>query len=244
MQLRLPFAAAFLLLLAGTLVAGTKPVPKNATVVDEGTFAIFQNGARIATEEFTVYQYPDHNTTSCRLHGEGTQRFEQSSELTLRPDGTLSRYEWKELAPARSSSIVEPGDQVLVLHSTGEDGKPIKDQSFFLTPDTFILDDYFFATREVLLWRYLTSACQPRPNGSGCDLARRRFPVLVPRQRLSSSVFIEFKGEEELPINGRPEHLRHFVIQTEGPEWHLWLNDTHKLLRISIPSERTEILRQ
>ncbi len=244
MHLRLFSAAATMFLLASALAAGTKPVPKNATVVDEGTFAVFQNGARIATEEFAIYQYADHNTTACHLRGEGTAHFEQSSELTLRPDGNLSRYEWKELAPAKSSATVEPGDQVLVLHSTGEDGKPIKDQSFFLAPDTFILDDYFFATREVLLWRYLASACRPRTSGGGCDLVRRRFPVLVPRQRLSAQVFVDFKGYEELPINGHTERLRHFVIQTEGPEWHLWLNDAHKLLRITLPSERTEILRQ
>jgi hypothetical protein len=33
-------------------------------------------------------------------------------------------------------------------------------------------------------------------------------------------------------------------MQTDGPEWHLWLDASHKLLRISIPDNNTEILRQ
>lgn len=245
-MIRRTFIAASLLLLTSLSFAGGKASNKPVTVVDEGSFGIFQNGQRVATETFIIRQYPDSNITSSQLHSEpgASTRLEQTSDLTLLPDGTLSRYEWKQLAPVRSSATVEPGDQVLVLHSTVAEGKPIADQTFFLASQTFILDDYFFSTREVLLWRYLTSSCKPRPGGDGCDLIRQRFPVLIPRQRISSQVYVEFKGYDDTPLNGRPQHLRHFVIQTEGPEWHLWLDPNHKLLRISIPENNTEILRQ
>jgi hypothetical protein len=246
-MIRRTFVAASLLLLTALAFSGGKvPASKTSTVVDEGSFAIFQNGQRVATESFIIRQFPDSNTTSSQLHSEATAgtQLNQSSELSLLPDGTLSRYEWKQLAPAHTSAIVEPSDQVLVLHSTTADGKPAADQTFFLTPQTFILDDYFFSTREVLLWRYLSSSCKPRTGGDGCDLVRQRFPVLIPRQRMSSQVYIEFKGYEDTPLNGRPQHLRHFLLQTEGPDWHLWLDANHKLLRISIPDTGTEVLRQ
>lgn len=237
-------AASLLILTALSFAGGKAAASKTVTVVDEGSFGIFQNGQRVATESFTIRQYPDSNITSSQLHGETGGRLEQTSELTLLPDGSLSRYEWKELAPVRSSAVVEPGDKVLIMHATAAEGKPISDQTFFLTPETFIFDDYFFSTREVLLWRYLASSCVPRAGGEGCDLIRRRFPVLIPRQRISAQVFVEFKGYDDTPLNGKPQHLRHFVIQTEGPEWHLWLDSNHKLLRISIPDTNTEILRQ
>jgi hypothetical protein len=123
------------------------------------------------------------------------------------------------------------------------DGKST-DQPFFLTPDAFILDDYFFSSREVLLWRYMASYCKPRSGGDGCDLIRARFPVLIPRRRTSAEIFIEFKGYDDTPLDGRPQHLRHFVLQSDGPEWHLWMDANLKLLRISIPETHTEILRQ
>jgi hypothetical protein len=231
---------------AGSFAAGKAAAARTATVVDQGSLGIFQNGQRLATETFTIRQYPDSNVTSSDLRsetGQGTGKVEQTSELTLLPDGTISRYEWKQMAPTRSSAIVEPSDQVLTMHVV-QDGKS-SDQNFFLTATAFILDDYFFSTREVLLWRYLaTAACKPRSSGDGCDLTRERFAILIPRRRTSSEVFVEFKGYDDTPLNGRPQRLRHFLLQTDGPDWHLWLDSNHKLVRISIPDTNTEILRQ
>jgi hypothetical protein len=244
-MLRQTLIAACCLLLSGSLVAGGKLANKTSTVVDEGTYAIFQNGVRVGTEDFTIRQFADSNTTFSKLHSEsGNSKFEQTSELTLLPNGGFSHYEWKQLTPTHSSAEIENGDHVLVMHAIGENGQALKDQTFFLSQETFILDDYFFSTREVLLWRYLAT-CKPHATGQDCDLVRQRFPVLIPRQRTSAQIYVEFKGYDNTPLNGRPQHLRHFVIQSEGnPDWHLWLNDAHKLLRISIPEANTEVLRQ
>lgn len=237
---------ALLLLLSAAALSASKPEPAKAgTMVDQGSLGIFQNGQRVGTEIFSIRQFPDSSITSSELHGETSQsggKIEQTSEMVLLPDGSLSRYEWKQLTPVRSSAIVEPKDQFLTMHVTTE-GKTTE-QAFFLTQSAFVLDDYFFSTREVLLWRYLASSCKPRPSGDGCDLERARFPVLIPRRNTSSEVFIEFKGYETMPLNGRPQRLRHFLMQTEGPDWHLWLDSDQKLVRISIPDTNTEILRQ
>jgi hypothetical protein len=239
------FASLFLLVPA--LLATKKPAESkpSANMVDEGTFAVFQNGQQVATETFTIRQLPGSSVTSSQVHldsGQSGSVLQQSSELTLLPDGSLSRYEWNQTSPARRSAVVEPSDQVLTMHTTA-DGKTT-DQSFFLSPQAFILDDYFFATREVLLWRYLATSCQQRTTGEGCDLIRARFPILVPRRNTSAEVYVEFKGYDDTPLNGRPQHLRHFLLQTDGPDWHLWMDANFKLLRISIPDAHTEVLRQ
>lgn len=239
-------AALFMLTVA--VFAESKPASNQAAaiVVDQGSFGIFQNGQRVATENFNIRQYPNSSITSSELRSEGTQstgKLQQSSELTLLPNGSLSRYEWRQLTPVRSTATVEPSNEFLTMHSV-TDGKA-SDLPFFLTPSAFILDDYFFSTREVLLWRYLASTdCKPRSSGDGCDLTKQRFAIIIPRRRISSEVFIELKGYEDTPVNGRPERLRHFVMHTDGPDWHLWLDSNHKLLRISIPDTHTEILRQ
>ncbi len=240
------FIAAVFFVLTSSALAADKPVTdKTATVVDQGSFAVFQNGQRVATENFIIRQYADSSVTSSELHveaGQSAANLDQSSELTLTPNGSISRYEWKQSAPPHNSATIEPKDQFLTMRVV-TDGKTTE-QPFFLTPDAFILDDYFFSIREVLLWKYIATACKPRPGGDGCDLIRTRFPVLIPRRRTSAEVFIEFKGYDDTPLNGRPQHLRHFAIETNGPEWNLWLDANHKLLRISIPETNTEILRQ
>lgn len=232
--------------LSSTLSFAWKKQEASATVVDQGTFAIFLHGQQVATETFTIRQFPGSSITHSELKGEPnaqTGPLQQEADLTLLPDASVSRYEWKELAPEHSSAVVEPVDNFLTMRLTNEAGK-VSQQQFFLTPAVFVLDDYFFATREVLLWRYLASSCRPRPTGGGCDLIRARFPILIPHRHTSSEVFIEFKGFDDTPLNGRPQHLRRFLLQTESTDWNLWLDDNQKLVRISIPAASTEVLRQ
>jgi len=246
LTIRRTLIAVLLLVLSAASLGASKPAPaKAAAIVDQGSLGIFQSGQRVGTETFIIRQYPDSSVTSSELHSENAQaegKIEQTSELTLLTDGSLSRYEWKQLAPVRSSAVVEAKDQFLTMQVTA-DGKTT-DQAFFLTQTAFVLDDYFFSTREVLLWRYLASSCKRRPGGDGCDLERTRFAILIPRRHTSSQVFIEFKGYDNTPMNGRPQRLRHFLMQTEGADWHLWLDADQKLVRISIPDTNTEILRQ
>ncbi len=242
--MRRSWAVFVLLVLAAAAMARSKSADTPApNLVDEGTFAVFQNGQRVATEDFTVRQLAASSVTSAHLRlDSGGSTLEQTSQLSLTPDGSLSRYEWQQLSPVRRSATVEPNDQVLVMHTVA-DGKS-RDHSFFLTPAAFVLDDYVFSIREVLLWRYLATSCRQRQTGDGCDLIRARFPILVPRRDTSGEVYVEFKGYDDTPLNGRPQHLRHFVIQTNGPDWHLWLDEQHKLLRISVPDSNLEVLRQ
>jgi hypothetical protein len=238
--------AASLLLLASLTFATSKPAASKAVkIIDEGTFAIFQNGRRVATETFTIRQYQESSVSSSALHldaGQPGGALEQTSELTLRPDGSLSRYEWKQSSPSANSATIEPKDEFLTMHVVSN-GK-VSDEPYFLTPAAFVLDDYFFSTREVLLWRYLATSCKQRADGEGCDYIRARFPVIIPRRHTSAEVFIEFKGYDDTPLNGRPQHLRHFLMQTDGPDWHLWVDSDFKLLRISVPDANTEVLRQ
>jgi hypothetical protein len=230
-----------LLLFSATAFASGKPSPKGGTVIDQGTFGIFQGGNRVGTETFVIRQYADTSVTTAQLRSEGpSAKDQQSVELALHADGTLDHYQWDQLSPKNSATVVV-NDNLLTMHVNAE-GK-LSDVPFFLTPDVFVLDDYFFAAREVLIWRYLAIACKPRPGG-GCDLERTRIPILIPRRHTSDQAFVELKGIENTPMNGRPQQLRHYLLQTDGSTWHLWLDSDLKLVRISIPETNTEILRQ
>ena len=178
------------------------------------------------------------------LHVEAGQpaNLDQSSELTLLPNGSLSRYEWKQLAPPHNSAIVEPKDQI-PHHACVTDGKSAE-QPFFLTPEPSSS-----TTISSPPAKSFSGATSPAPaSRAPAEMAATSlapafpfsFPAAAPPPRSTSNS----RDCDDTPLNGRPQHLRHFVMQTDGPEWHLWLDPNHKLLRISIPDNNTEILRQ
>jgi hypothetical protein len=44
-------------------------------------------------------------------------------------------------------------------------------------------------------------------------------------------------------VRGAERELSRFLLKNEGQEWQLFLDDQHKLVRIVITSESTEVLR-
>ena len=221
-------------------LAGGK-APKNTvegTAIDAGTFTIFHKGQRIATETFRVLQRPDYSVTTSDLKLEDGSA--QSSELQLWPNGDLRKYLWREIRPEKAESVLEPGDQVLLQRvSTGKE-KP-QEHPYILPPSTIVLDDYFFVHRELLAWRYLASGCA---TGDGqCPLTKAKLGIIVPRQHTPGTVTMEYLGREKVSIRGTERELSRFALKNEDQEWQLWLDDQHRLIRVLIASENTEVLR-
>jgi hypothetical protein len=117
------------------------------------------------------------------------------------------------------------------------------DQPYILPPSTVILDDYFFSQRELLLWRYLGANCRPGPGGPGCRLPRKQYGALIPRQRTSLLVNLEYVGRETVNVRAQKRELSRFNLQSDGMDWELWLDENYKLIRIYIPAEATEVVR-
>lgn len=208
-------------------------------VVDSGTFDIFQSGQRIATETFRIEQNGVHSITHSEIKsGDGANESSQSSELDLLTNGELVKYSWHELKPEKSEFTLAPDQQVLVQHYTGT--KISKDLPYILTPSTSVLDDYFFIQREVLAWRYLAGECATSP----CNLSPADFRVVIPHQHSSATVRIQYKGREKVTIKGAETELNHFLLQGDDIDWSLYLNDNQRLVKVDIPAQQTEAVRE
>lgn len=230
---------AILVALPLSVAGGKAPKHTNeGTAIDAGTFSIFHKGQRIATETFRVLQRPDYSVTTSDLKlADGSA---QSSELQLWPNGDLRKYIWRAIRPEKAESVLEPGDQVLLQRvSTGKE-KP-QEHPYILPPSTIVLDDYFFVHRELLAWRYLASGCA---NSDGqCPLTKAQLGIIVPRQHTPGTVTMEYLGREKISLRGAERELSRFMLKSEDQEWQLWLDDQHKLVRVLIASENTEVLR-
>ena len=234
--------AASLLCFAADKKDKKNAVPAN--VVDSGSFGIFVKGQRIATEKFEIAQQGDGSITRSELKVDGATKAAQKFELQLSGNGDLRHYAWNELSPGKAQATVDPDQNLLVERLVpSPQEKPIE-QPFILPTSTAILDDYFFSQRELLTWRYLGSNCSQTPGGQvACKLTKSQFGVLIPRQRASVLVTVEFTGKENVTIRGQQVQLNRFNLQGEGMDWAMWFDDAHKLQRVVIASDFTEVVR-
>ena len=232
------FAFTCLLLLAVALTA-----KDSGESVDSGAFGVFISGRRVATETFSVQQQGGSTSMiSAQIKGEDGSS-SQHSELQITSTGTLVKYEWHEMTPGKSNLVVVPNNEFLLETVTQKPGDKPADQPFLLPTSTPILDNNFFIHREILAWRYLSSACTPEAAGLKC--VPGEFGVLVPQGRTSFHLSIQPIGDEKITIRGTEQTLLHLDLKSEDGDWSLWLNtkDHYKLMRIIKVGEPVEVVR-
>lgn len=238
---------ALLLLLTQALIAapGKEKEKEAGQSVDSGSFGVFINGHRVATETFSIQENGKGSLVTSEFKSEpGMDPALQSSDLQLDSNGELRRYEWKQSLPEKVTATVTPSDQFLTEQvSTGPGDKPF-DQPFLLPASTSILDDYFFVQREVLLWKYLATACRQDKGHIQCPLHQRaQFGTLNPHSRSSASATIEYSGKEKVSVRGAERELDRFDLKSDAGDWAFWADDQFKLVRILVTDAGTEVVR-
>ena len=230
------------------LAAGHPPDKKakteGAQAVDSGAFGIFIRGQRVATETFHIAQQNGTSTIKSQLReAPGVEPTNQKSELEITPSGELLHYEWSQ-ASGGSLTVVPNNDFLLERITIGSSAKTAE-QSFLMPSTSAILDNNFFVHREVLAWRYLSSACKTEGGSLKCPKDPAEFRSLVPQDRVSVPVHMELVGKEKVTIRGAERELLRLKLTGEAFEWSLWLDDQdhYKLIRVSIPADNTEVVR-
>jgi len=245
---RLKFKVLAALLAAvtlGSLPARSYKGSSEGQPVDSGSFGIFRQGRRIGTETFSIQQRSEASVITAQLKIEdGNDKASQSSELQVTSNGNLRHYEWKELSPEKAQATVDYSDQFLVEHITVAPGAKPQERAFMLPPSTVILDD-FFTHREILLWRYMATFCGAAVGPQGCKMQPTKFGVFIPREQTSSIVTLSYEGTDKVMFHGAERELNRFTLQSDDAAWNLWVEGSSpfKLLRILVPSENVEVVR-
>ena len=215
-----------------------------AQTVDSGAFGIFVKGQRVATETFHIEQVNGVSVVKSQLKETGAaDPASQKSELEITSNGELLRYEWSQ-SSGGSVSVFPNNDFLMERISATGNGKPA--ETPFLMPATsLILDNNFFVQREVLAWRYLAADCKPEGGGLKCQQGPAEFGALVPQDHASVRVRIELVGREKVTIRGTERDLLRLKLSGENFEWALWLDDhdQFKLIKVAMPADNTEVVR-
>lgn len=220
-----------------------KAKPDGTQAVDSGSFGIFVKGQRVATESFHIQQQGGNSIIKSQLKDAGSSDPAQKSDLEISESGELLRYEWTQ--SSGGSLTVFPENDFLKEKITASATAKPAEQAFLLPSRSPILDNNFFVHREILAWRYLASACKTEGGGLKCPQDPAEFGTLVPQDRISVPVRMELVGKEKVNIRGSQRDLLHLRLTGESSEWGLWLDDQdhYKLIRVAIPADDTEVVR-
>jgi hypothetical protein len=245
------FQTGFFCLIVATMIftsaafaADKKDKTEPAKPIDSGSFGVFIKGQRVATETFSIEQRSGISIIKSQLkETAGSDNVTQKSDLELTASGELTRYEWTQ--SSGGSLTVFPDNEFLKERiSVSGSAKPAE-QAFLLPSVTPILDNNFFVHREVLAWKYLYAICQPAGADTKCRQEAADFGTLVPQDRTSLSVRMELVGKEKVTIRGTERELLRLNLHGDQFDWALWVDeaDHFKLLRVTIPADNTEVVR-
>ena len=242
---------ALTIALVWCLTALAAPVPKEKEKehegknVDSGSFGVFQNGHRVGTETFSIYQTSNGSVIQSEFKTENAPTQDvQTSEMQLTTGGDIRHYEWKEVSPEKAQSVVVPNADFLTQKWSSGPQEKEHEQPYLLPASTSILDDYFFVHREVLAWKFLGVACKQDKGLVQCPPKQRaQFGTLNPHQHSSAALSAESLGREKVTLKNGPQELNKMELKNDAGTWDLWLDDQWKVMRMSIVGEHTEVVR-
>jgi len=213
--------------------------------VDSGSFGVFQNGHRVGTETFSIYQTSNGSVIQSEFKTENAPTQDvQTSEMQLTAGGDIRHYEWKEVSPEKAQSVVVPNADFLTQKWSSGPQEKEHEQPYLLPASTSILDDYFFVHREVLAWKFLGAACKQDKGQVQCPPKQRaQFGTLNPHQHSSAALSAESLGREKVILKSGQQELNKMELKNDAGTWQLWLDDQWKVMRMSIVGEHTEVVR-
>jgi len=212
--------------------------------IDSGSFGVFLKGARVATETFHVQQGATSSTIKSEIkQTSGSNPVTQKSELQVSSAGELVLYDWSQ-SSGGSLTVLPKNEFLIEKITTAAYSKPAE-QSFLMPNTSPILDNNFFIHREVLVWRYLAADCKPEGASFKCQKDPAEFGILIPQDRSSARIRLELVGDEKVTIRGNERNLLRLNLKGESFEWSLWVDarDQFKLIRVAIPADDTEVVR-
>lgn len=224
-----------------TLACALEAKAPTAQVIDSGSFGVFVNGRRVATETFKIEKREGGSTAKSDLKVEDGSM--QHSEMELTDRGEIVRYGWQQERPTKAELSVVPKDEFLSeIINTGPNQKSFN-VPHLLPHSTPILDDNFFMHREILIWRYLAQGCTSKPEGLSCNPAPQQFGVLIPTQHATEIVTVDFKGKEKISMKGKDVECSSFRLNTENSSVVVYMDSEKKVVRIAASASGLEVVR-
>lgn len=211
-----------------------KPSATSAAVfVDEkGRFKVMADGQLVATEEFQISgnggEWHARGNSEVPASAAGSTS-KVSGKLDLTGDGRPVRYEWSASAPKKASAVIEFSGGTAKMELRMDNAAPFNQDFTFDSARVVILDNNLYHHYAILARLYDWKAKGPQS-----------FTVFIPQDTTPGIVLVEYGGAKV--VEGvQLEMLR---VRSADNEIELYCDSSAKLLRISVPSSKVEIIRE
>jgi hypothetical protein len=216
-----------------TLAAQKKGAPATSHGVfaeDKGKFTIQLNGHTVGHEEFEIGPagggWTARSTTDITPPDSKATRV--SGTLTLQPDGTPISYQWSSQAEKTNGAHILFANGVAKITLEMQGARPFEQDMSFGSPLIAVLDNNLYYQYAVLARVYDWS------KGGTQNL-----PVLIPQELTPGTIAIA--SASSLTAGGKSyDGLR---VVTSDLEVLLYLDSSHKLMRLEVPSAKASIVR-
>lgn len=227
-------STAFFFLLCAIATAQKKdtPVPPGSIFTeDKGKLNIQLDGRTVGHEEFEIAPsgggWAAHSTTDIKAPDSPATRV--TGMLTLQADGVPISYEWTSRSEKTNGAHIIFANGVAKITLEMQGSRPYEEHMSFGSPLIAVLDDNLYYQYAILARVYDWS------KGGAQNL-----PVLIPQELTPGSITVESTGSAA--ANGKTyEGLR---VATSDLQVLLFLDPSHKLVRLEVPSAKVSVIRE
>jgi len=197
---------------------------------DKGKLTIKLDGQTVGHEEFEITPSGSGWLAKGKADIKPSQSAASkvSGALTLLPDGAPVSYEWTSQAEKTNSAHLLFANGIAKMTLEMQGAHPF-DQTFtFDTPLIAVLDNNLYHQYAVLARLYNWSKRGPQT-----------FPVLIPQELMPGTITAESTGSAT--IEGKS--YEGFRVNTADLEVDLYLDSTHRLMRLEVPAAKVSVVR-
>jgi hypothetical protein len=211
--------------------ADKKAAPGSVLVADKGKFNILLDGASIGREEFEIE--PSGGTWTAKgstsMKTPDGKSAKVTGTLTLQPDGAPLSYDWSAQTDKSNSAHILFVNGVAKTTLQMQGAAPYQQDNSFSSPLIAVLDNNLYHQFELLAHIYDW-------NKKGAQT----FPVLIPQQLTPGTISVESTGT----ATAGGKSYESLNVTTSDLEIHLYLDSTHKLMRLEVPSAKVAVVRE
>jgi hypothetical protein len=211
--------------------ADKKAAPGSVLVADKGKFNILLDGASIGREEFEIEpsgaNWIAKGSTSLKTPDGKSAKV--TGNLTLQPDGAPLSYEWAAQTDKSNSAHILFVNGVAKTTLQMQGAAPYQQENSFGSPLIAVLDNNLYHQFELLARIYDW-------NKKGAQT----FPVLIPQELTPGTISVESTGT----ATAGGKSYEGMKANTSDLEILLYLDSSHKLIRLEVPSAKVAVVRE